>query len=120
MVEITSFVDEGLGNSSYLVDLGDGRCLIVDPARDIRPYLDVAKDRRLIPGYSLETHLHADFISGSRELAPTGATILAPQAGGLAFTHVGLADGEEVELGGLHLRPIATPGPPLQPIRTRK
>ncbi len=110
MVEITSFVDEGLGNSSYLVDLGDGRCLIVDPPRDIRPYLDVAKDRRLTAGYSLETHLHADFISGSRELAAMGATILAPQAAGLAFTHVGLADGEEVDLGGPHLRPIATPG----------
>ncbi len=110
MVEITSFVDEGLGNSSYLVDLGDGRCLIVDPPRDIRPYLDVAKDRRLTAGYSLETHLHADFISGSRELAAMGATILAPQAAGLAFTHVGLADGEEVDLGGPHLRPISTPG----------
>ena len=58
-----------------------------------------------------ETHLHADFLTGSRELAAaTGAEILAPRASRLGFAHRGLDDGEEVDLGGLRLRALATPG----------
>jgi glyoxylase-like metal-dependent hydrolase (beta-lactamase superfamily II)/rhodanese-related sulfurtransferase len=110
MVSITAFVDEGLGNSSYLVDLGDGRALVVDPTRDVGPYARLADQRGLELAYSLETHLHADFISGSRELAQLGATVLAPREGGLAFPHRGLDHAEEVELGGLTLRAIGTPG----------
>ncbi|MDP9482717.1 MAG: MBL fold metallo-hydrolase [Chloroflexota bacterium] len=110
MVEITSFVDEGLGNSSYLVSTGDRRGLVVDPPRDVGPFLAHARDRGLTLSHALETHLHADFVSGSRELAATGAKVLAPRGAGLGFGHVGLADGEDVDLGGLRLRPIATPG----------
>jgi glyoxylase-like metal-dependent hydrolase (beta-lactamase superfamily II)/rhodanese-related sulfurtransferase len=110
VVEITSFVEEGLGNSSYLVSIGDGRGLVVDSPRDIRPFLAHAHDHRLTLSHALETHLHADFVSGSRELAATGASILAPRAARLGYGHVGLDDGLDVDLGGLRLRPIATPG----------
>jgi hydroxyacylglutathione hydrolase len=104
-------VDEGLGNSTYLVELGDGRALVVDPARDPTPYLELARWRRLRLAYVAETHLHADFLTGSRELAAAGgAQILAPRASRLGFTHRGLDDGEEVDLGGLVLRALATPG----------
>lgn len=110
MVAITPFVDEGLGNSSYVVDLRDGRALVVDPVRDVAPYVRFAAERGLQLTYSLETHLHADFVSGSRELAGLGATILAPREGDLAFPHRHLEDDEEVDLGGLVLRGIGTPG----------
>jgi glyoxylase-like metal-dependent hydrolase (beta-lactamase superfamily II)/rhodanese-related sulfurtransferase len=110
MVEVDALVDEGLGNTAWLVDLGDGRALLVDPARDPAPYLDLAGRRRLRIAYSAETHLHADFVSGSRELAVRGASVLAPRAAGLAFEHRGLDDDEEMDLGGLALRALATPG----------
>ena len=107
---IVPVVDAGLGNSSYVVDLGDGRALVIDPERDPAPYLAAADARRLRVAYSAETHLHADFVSGSRELAAQGAQVLASYAGHIAFSHRGLADGEEVDLAGLTLRALATPG----------
>jgi hydroxyacylglutathione hydrolase len=110
MAEIVTIRDEGLGNSSYLVDLGDGRGLVLDPSRDPGPYLAAAEHRGLRLAWTAETHLHADFVSGSRELAALGATVVAPTAAGLAFPHRGLGDGDEVDLGGLGLRTLATPG----------
>jgi glyoxylase-like metal-dependent hydrolase (beta-lactamase superfamily II)/rhodanese-related sulfurtransferase len=103
-------VDEGLGNSSYVVDLGDGRALVVDPARDPAAYQAAVADRGLAVAYAAETHLHADFVSGSRELATQGAQVLAAAAGGIEFLHRGLDDGAEVDLGGLTLQALATPG----------
>jgi len=105
-----AMVDEGLGNSSYLLDLGDGRALAIDPERDPAPYLAAADRRGLTIAYAAETHLHADFVSGSRELAAQGAQVIASAAGGLEFPHRGLGDGDEVDLGGLTLRALATPG----------
>src|SRR5487761_1526784 len=105
-----ALVDEGLGNSSYLVDLGDGRALALDPERDPGPYLAAAEKRGLTIAYTAETHLHADFVSGSRELAARGALVLAAAAGNLGFARQGLVDGDEVDLGGLRLRALATPG----------
>src|SRR4029453_5622782 len=111
MVTIPPVVDEGLGNSSYVVELGDGRAMVIDPARDPTPYLELARWRRLQIAYSVETHLHADFLTGSRELAAAdGARVLAPRASRLGFAHRGLEDGEKVDLGGLTLRVLATPG----------
>lgn len=108
--DVVALVDEGLGNSSYLVDLGDGRALVVDPGRDPRAYNAEAARRGLSIAFAAETHLHADFVSGARELAATGATILASAAGNRLFAHVGLHHGEDVDLGGLCLRTLATPG----------
>jgi hydroxyacylglutathione hydrolase len=111
MPTIHPVVDEGLGNSAYVVELGDGRALVIDPARDPTPYLDVVRWRRLQIAYAAETHLHADFLTGSRELAAAaGAQLLAPRASRLGFAHRGLEDAEEVDLGGLTLRVLATPG----------
>ncbi|OGO55274.1 MAG: hydrolase, partial [Chloroflexi bacterium RBG_16_70_13] len=110
MVTLIPFVDEGLGNSSYLVDLGEGRGLVVDPTRDVTSYAQSAEQHGLRLAYSVETHLHADFVSGSRELARLGATVLAPRSGRIEFPHHGLDDDEEVDLGGLTLRSIGTPG----------
>ena len=111
MVGIVGIRDEGLGNSSWLVDLGDGSALVVDPRRDPRPYVSAAERLGLRLRFAAETHLHADFVSGGRELAhATGATILASSDAKLAFPHTPVSDGEEIDLGGLILRVVATPG----------
>ncbi len=104
-------VDEGLGNSAYLLDTGDGRALAVDPPRDLRALRAAAGKHGLAVAWAADTHLHADFLSGAVQLAETdGAQILASAAGMRAFHHRGLADGDEVDLGGLTLRALATPG----------
>ena len=105
-----AFVDEGLGNSSYLLDLGDGRGIVVDPTRDVAAYLAAADRLGLTITHSVETHLHADFLTGSRELAAHGATVLASGAAGIEWPHQRFGHGDEIELGGLRLRALATPG----------
>lgn len=108
---VVPVVDEGLGNSSYLVDLGDGRALVVDPPRDLRGVRAAAARRGVSIGFAADTHLHADFLSGAAQLAhDDGAQVLASAAGRRRFALRGLHDGEEVDLGGLSLRALATPG----------
>ncbi|MEU6089689.1 MBL fold metallo-hydrolase [Streptomyces sp. NPDC047085] len=108
---LTLLVDAGLGNSAYLVDLGDGRALAVDASRDLRTLREAAARRGLTVAYAADTHLHADFLSGAVQLGHDhGATVLASAAGHRMFEHRGLADGDEVDLGGLTLRALATPG----------
>ena len=109
--DLIPLVDEGLGNSTYLVDLGDGRALAVDPSRDLRALRAFAGARGLRVAYAADTHLHADFLTGAVQLAADeGATVLASVAGNREFPHTPLADGDEVDLGGLTLRALATPG----------
>jgi hydroxyacylglutathione hydrolase len=110
-VRLIPVIDEGLGNSAYLLDLGDGRALAVDPSLDLRAVHRAATTHGLRIAYAAETHLHADFLSGARQLARDhGARILASAAGSRTFAHVRLVDGDEVDLGGLTLRALATPG----------
>ena len=109
--DLVPLIDEGLGNSAYLLDLGDGRALAVDPSRDLRATYGKAEARHLRIVYAAETHLHADFISGARQLAADHDTqILASTAGKREFAHIGLVDADEIDLGGLTLRALATPG----------
>ncbi|MFF7641529.1 rhodanese-like domain-containing protein [Streptomyces canus] len=104
-------VDEGLGNSAYLVDLGDGRALVVDASRDLRALRTAAERRGLSVAYAADTHLHADFLTGALQLAADdGALVLASATGHRVFPHSALADGDETDLGGLTLRALATPG----------
>ena len=107
---VIPLVDEGLGNSAYLVDLGQGRALAVDATRDLRALHEAARRRGLTVAFAADTHLHADFLSGARDLAAGGARLLASATGGRQFPHEGLADGDEVDLGGLTLRALSTPG----------
>jgi hydroxyacylglutathione hydrolase len=109
--KIVLVVDEGLGNSAYLADLGDGRALAVDVPRDLRAVRAAARAHGLRVAFAADTHLHADFLSGAVQLAASdGAAVLAAAAGRRAFPHVALADGDEADLGGLTLRAWATPG----------
>ena len=108
---IVPVVDEGLGNSSYVAELGNGRALAVDVPRDLRAVRAAAARHGLKIVFAADTHLHADFLSGAVQLAAEDSTqILASASGGRAFGHRGLADGDEVDLGGLTLRAWATPG----------
>lgn len=107
---ITAIVNEGLGNSSYVVELGGGHALALDPSRDPAAYLAEAEQRGLEIAFTVETHLHADFVSGSRELAARGASVVASTAAGLEFPHHPLGDGDELAVGDLTLRALATPG----------
>jgi len=110
-LDVISLVDEGLGNSAYLLDLGDGRALAVDASLDLRALRATADRRGLRVAYAADTHLHADFLSGALRLAAEdGATVLASRAGNREFPHRGLGDGDETDLGGLTLRALATPG----------
>jgi len=103
--------DEGLGNTAYLAGLGDGRALAVDASRDLRALREAAAKRGLTVAFAADTHLHADFLTGAVQLAADeGATVLAAAAGQRTFPHTALADGDEVSLGGLTLRALATPG----------
>jgi hydroxyacylglutathione hydrolase len=110
MTRIWPVLHEGLGNNSYLAEVAEGLALAVDPGRDPRPYLDLAAAHGLRVAFTADTHVHADFVSGSRELAGQGARLLAPAASGLSFGHEELRGGQDLDLGGLTLRALATPG----------
>jgi len=100
----------GLGDTTYLVG-SDGEALLVDPQRDAWRFLEVARRREWRITGILETHVHNDYLSGALEArAATGATIVAPARGGYAFEHRGVDEGDIVEVGGLRLTALATPG----------
>lgn len=102
----------GLAQIAYLVaDERTGVAAVIDPRRDIQEYLDLAHAAGLRITHVLETHVHADFVSGARELAAaTGAVIFASRLGQSEFAHQPLDDGDVIELGSLRLTALWTPG----------
>ena len=99
-----------LAHASYLIG-SDGEAAIVDPQRDVDEYLAEAAANDLKIKYVIETHLHADFVSGHQEIAArTGAQIVFGEKAGVAFAHRAVRDGEEIKLGSITLRFIETPG----------
>ena len=110
-MEIVAVVDEGLGHSSHVVALGDGSALVIDPARFPDRQRRIAAERGWTIAWTADTHSHADYISGSPELAADGATFLASRGAGLEVTHRPIDPGETVGLAaGVELRAIPTPG----------
>ena len=105
------FVD-GLGCASYIVGCeAKGVAAIIDPDRDVRKYLDAAASRGLTITHIIETHLHADHVSGNSDLAArTGAKIYVHEASGAEFPHQAVRDGDVLELGNLRLKVMHTPG----------
>jgi hydroxyacylglutathione hydrolase len=112
MVAIRMFVDEGLGHSSYLIDLGDGTAAILDPPRFPTEHLAAAEAQGTQPRWTIDTHSHADYVTGSPSLAAlTSVTFIAPAASKLETPHRPVRDEELVELSaGVGLRAIWTPG----------
>jgi hydroxyacylglutathione hydrolase len=99
-----------LAHASYLIG-SDGEAAVVDPQRDVDEYINEAAANNLNLKYIIETHLHADFVSGHQELAErTGATIIFGQQANAEFEHQAVKDGDEIKLGQLTLRFLETPG----------
>jgi hydroxyacylglutathione hydrolase len=107
---VQHFFVKGLAHSSYLLG-GTSSCAIVDPQRDIDGYIAAAAALDLKITHILETHLHADFVSGHMDLAEkTGATIYAPLAGNCQFKHVGLSEGDTFTIDDMRISVLDTAG----------
>lgn len=99
-----------LAQASYLIGEG-GIAAVVDPQRDVDQYLDCAQQNGLRIAHVIETHLHADFVSGHRELAyRTGAQIYLGEGSGATFAHTSVREGDEIQVRKCRLRILQTPG----------
>ncbi len=103
---------EGLGCVSYLIGCESrGAAAVIDPDRDVQKYLNTAKERGLQITHIIETHLHADHVSGNTELAArTGADIYLHEASGAEFAHKTLKHNDAIQLGNIQIKAIHTPG----------
>ncbi|MFN0070222.1 MAG: MBL fold metallo-hydrolase [Chloroflexota bacterium] len=106
------FLNEDCGCSSYLIaSRNSHECAVVDPALDLAPYLEVIRDRELTVRYIIDTHLHADHVSGNRLLAAeTGAPVMLGKDADVRFHFDSLEDGQVLSLGEVLLTVIHTPG----------
>ncbi|QFP75837.1 rhodanese-like domain-containing protein [Deinococcus sp. AJ005] len=110
------FYDTDLAQASYLLGCQKtGECLVINPVRDIQIYLDEARAQRLSITHVTETHIHADYLSGSRELtAATGARLLLSAEGGAdwqyGFDHHPLDHGDVFKIGNIKIEVRHTPG----------
>jgi glyoxylase-like metal-dependent hydrolase (beta-lactamase superfamily II)/rhodanese-related sulfurtransferase len=111
-VLFTQFVDDDLGCASYLVgDEHEGVAVVVDPAYAIEQYLDESARRSVRLIAVIETHTHADHVSGHGRLAlEHGLPVHIHEAAGAAYAHEPLRDGTEIGLGDVVVRTIHTPG----------
>lgn len=99
-----------LAHASYMIG-SEGGAAVVDPQRDVDIYLKAAAEQNLKILHIFETHLHADFVSGHKELAArTGAKIYIGAQANAGFPHVPLTDGFEVKMGAVRIRALETPG----------
>src|SRR5215468_228826 len=115
-IQVERFYLGCLAHASYMV-ASQGVAAIIDPQRDVDIYLEAAAGKNLKIGYIIETHVHADFVSGHRELADrTGAQIYLGEGSGAQFPHVAVKDGDEIEFGACRLRFLQTPGHTLESI----
>ncbi len=108
--------DKTLAQASYFVGCQKaGVAIVIDPKRDVDTYLKIAEEQKMKITHVAETHIHADFLSGSRELAAlTGAKLYLSDEGGegweYEFPHEGLKDGSVFKVGNLKFEVIHTPG----------
>ena len=103
-----------LAHASYMFG-SDGQAAVVDPQRDVEIYIEAAEKQGLQIRFIFETHLHADFVSGHKELAErTGANIYIGKAAEATFPHIGVSDGSEVHVGRCRVNVLATPGHTLE------
>lgn len=109
---LEQFFIDGLGCASYLIGCeGAGTAVVVDPDRDVQKYLDTAAARNMKITHIIETHLHADHVSGNTDLAAqTDAEIFVHEAAQAEFSHQKLKSGDVITLGNVELRVRFTPG----------
>ena len=105
-----------LAHASYLIG-SESVAAVVDPQRDVDIYVDAARERGLRIAHIIETHLHADFVSGHQELAArTGATIYLGEGSGATFPHKAVREGDEIAFGKVRLQVLQTPGHTLESV----
>ncbi len=107
---VQQFFTEGIAHSSYLL-AGTESCAVIDPQRDVEVYIAAAKALDLKITHILQTHLHADFVSGHMDLTEkTGAPIYAPKAGACSFPHVSLSEGDSFMIEDMRISVLDTAG----------
>lgn len=108
--------DKSLAQGSYFIGCqAKGEAIVIDAQRDIDVYLEIARQNNMKITHVTETHIHADFLCGSRELtAATGAQLYLSDEGGedwqYQFPHIGLKHGDKINVGNLMLEVVHTPG----------
>lgn len=109
-VQIESFFLGCLAHASYLVS-SQGIAAVIDPQRDVDIYLETARQKGVKIEHIVETHLHADFVSGHLELAErTGARIYLGEGSGATFDHTAVKDGDSIQFGNCRFDFLRTPG----------
>ena len=99
------------GCATYMVGADNGECAVFDPLWDPRPYLDIAKKRGSSIRYILDSHSHADHVSGARRLAEaTGAELILPKLTDIAYEATRVQGGDRLEMGEVALDIVHTPG----------
>jgi len=110
-VRVELFHDDGLGNGSYLLEVAPGKAVLVDPDRRVARYLRRADELQVEIVTVVDTHLHADFVTGSLDVVrATGAELLVPAQAGVGFDHRAVEPGERLALADVELEVRATPG----------
>ncbi|NBP69661.1 MAG: MBL fold metallo-hydrolase, partial [Cytophagia bacterium] len=108
--------DKSLAQASYFIGCQKaGVAMVIDPKRDVDTYLEIARQNNMKITHVAETHIHADFLSGARELAAlTNAKMYLSDEGGegwqYEFPHEGLKDGDIIQVGNLKIEVMHTPG----------
>ena len=103
--------DEGLSQSSFFLACPRAReAVIIDPRRDADVYVDIARSHGVRIAYCFETHVHADFACGSRELAAVGAKTIGGPGSNLRYPHHQAEHGERLRVGDLSIEFLHTPG----------
>lgn len=102
--------DDALANTSYLVDVGDGRAVAVDPPRDVDEHLAIADRLAAEIVATFDTHVHADYVSGATELAARGTEAVVPEGARPRWPHRTIADDERLVFGEVTFRGLRTPG----------
>src|SRR2546430_17613234 len=105
------FLREDLGCASYMIgDTDAGECVVIDPQWDVSEYLATADDKGMRIRYVIETHNHADHVSGHGKLAQRGAELAVHEGAGVDYPHRALEDGDAINVGNVLLQVLHTPG----------
>lgn len=107
-----TIIREATGCAAYMIGCQrTGECVVFDPTWDIRPFLKMAKKKKSNIRYVIDSHSHADHVSGARWLAQTaGAELMLPELAEIDYEATRLKHGDEIRMGGVGLRVVHAPG----------
>lgn len=107
-----TIIREETGCAAYMVGCQrTGDCMVFDPLWDVQPYIDMAKDKKSKLRYVIDSHSHADHVSGARRLAQmTGAELILPELAEITYDATRVKHGDKIEMGGVTLEVVHVPG----------